>query len=80
MHAGEPPFVAVSEHYLFDKIMNREIATFPKHFDEVTCDIINRLLVLEPSDRLGAGRPGSSNDMSALKGHRYFENVDWRDL
>lgn len=39
-------------------------------------DICQRLLVQTPSDRLGAGTPGSSNDMDALKAHALFAGLD----
>lgn len=32
-------------------------------------------MVLEPQRRLGAGKPGSTNDMEALRKHPYFSSI-----
>jgi len=40
-------------------------------------DLISKLLVRTPKLRLGAGRPGSSNDYTALKSHSYFAGIDF---
>ena len=36
--------------------------------------------LIEPSDRLGAGKPGSANDMDALRKHPFFADIDWSTL
>ncbi|KAH0579767.1 hypothetical protein H2248_002604 [Termitomyces sp. 'cryptogamus'] len=45
--------------------------TIPDPFDTDAADLVRRLLLLEPADRLGA------NDMSALKSHPFFSSIDW---
>ena len=40
-------------------------------------DLIDRLLQLEPQQRLGAGVPGSDNDYAALKWHPFFNGLDF---
>ena len=40
-------------------------------------DLISKLLVREPMDRLGAGLPGFDNDMDALKAHPFFNGLDF---
>jgi 3-phosphoinositide dependent protein kinase-1 len=35
---------------------------FPDHFSEEAKDLIKKLIVIEPSGRLGAGEKGGSND------------------
>lgn len=42
-------------------------------------DIINRLLFLRPSRRLGGGR-GESAGMNAIKKHAWFNGFDWKGL
>ena len=40
-------------------------------------DLIDKLLQLEPTNRLGAGSKGSDNDYSALKNHLFFKDFDF---
>lgn len=34
----------------------------------------------DPGQRLGAGAPGSENDMKALRSHPFFSSIDWKTL
>jgi hypothetical protein len=38
------------------------------------------LLHLDPSERLGAGPPGSQNDYEALKAHPFFKGINFKTL
>lgn len=38
-------------------------------------DLIERLIKIEPKERLGAGQPGTPNDLTQLQRHPYFANV-----
>jgi hypothetical protein len=38
-------------------------------------DFVEKLLKVEPSERLGAGKPGSDNDYSKLISHVYFSSI-----
>ena len=40
-------------------------------------DLINKLLIIEPDKRLGAGPIGSPNDINALKAHPFFKGIDF---
>ena len=42
-----------------------------------SADLINKLLALNPKDRLGYGPIGSSNDFAALKNHSFFNDIDF---
>lgn len=46
-----------------------------EELEESTLDLITKLLAVEPQKRLGAGEPGSDNDMKALRRHPYFDAV-----
>ncbi len=46
--------------------------------DEECKDLIDRLVRLEPSDRLGAGGPGGGMDQ--LMAHPYFKGIDFENL
>ena len=64
MHVGKTPFEDRSETKTFDNILNRQLG-FPEGADlsTETRDIIDNLLRVNPKERLGAGKPGSDNDL-----------------
>jgi hypothetical protein len=45
--------------------------------DEDCRDLIDRLIVVEPMRRLGAGRPGSGNSYEDLGNHPFFKGINW---
>lgn len=53
MLAGSPPFQSRSEYIIFQKIQKLEYE-FPENFDSVGRDLVEKLLVLDPTERLGA--------------------------
>ncbi|KAL8725654.1 MAG: hypothetical protein Q9166_007231 [cf. Caloplaca sp. 2 TL-2023] len=65
--AGRPPFKAGNEYLTFQKILSLEF-TFPTGFPDVAKDLVERLLVLEPSSRLS---------IEHIKNHQFFEGVIW---
>jgi 3-phosphoinositide dependent protein kinase-1 len=52
MLTGRPPFKGASEYLTFQLITSRTLS-FPEGFPEVARDLAERLLQLEPSERLG---------------------------
>ncbi|KAG2222376.1 hypothetical protein INT45_006898 [Circinella minor] len=76
MHAGRSPFKAATDYLIFQRIKNRDL-NFPEGFPDVAQDIVEKLLVLEPSERLGSEATGG---MDALKQHPYFEGVNWETI
>ncbi|KAL8715634.1 MAG: hypothetical protein Q9225_006365 [Loekoesia sp. 1 TL-2023] len=65
--AGRPPFKAANEYLTFQKILGLEYE-FPKGFPDVAKDLVERLLVLEPSSRLS---------IEHIKNHQFFEGITW---
>ena len=65
--AGRPPFKAGNEYLTFQKIINLEY-TFPPGFPEVAMDLVERLLVADPSRRLSIGH---------IKNHQFFDGIIW---
>ena len=65
--AGRPPFKAGNEYLTFQKIVALDYE-FPKGFSEVAKDLIERLLVLEPSRRLS---------IEHIKNHQFFYGIVW---
>lgn len=65
--AGRPPFKAANEYLTFQKIVALEY-TFPEGFPPLARDLVEKLLVLDPSQRLS---------IDAIKNHRFFEGIQW---
>ena len=83
MHVGQAPFYGNTELDIFNKILasNNKIK-WPRqpYVSPQAKDLIEQLLKRNPSDRLGAGKPGSNNDFDALFRHVYFEKIDMNKL
>eukprot|EP00347_Sterkiella_histriomuscorum_P000106 403377158 len=79
MICGQLPFKSSQEWQTFQLIINVDYK-FHSSFDQVSKDLVSRLLIKEPQQRLGAGPMGSKNDYQALKNHPFFEGIDWRNL
>jgi len=69
--AGRPPFKAANEYLTFQKIVALEYE-FPIGFPETARDLVERLLVLDPQQRLS---------LENIKAHEFFRGIKWgRDL
>ncbi|CAG8552032.1 4612_t:CDS:10 [Diversispora eburnea] len=71
--AGRPPFKGTNEYMTFQKIVNLEY-TFPEGFPPVAKDLVQKLLVLNPSERLGSG---GNAGIEKLKIHPFFKEIQW---
>jgi len=67
--------MASSEYLTWQKVKALDY-TFPDGFDEQAKDLVQKLLVKSPTERLGAGS-GKPHDMKALKAHPFFALFDW---
>ena len=65
--AGRPPFKAGNEYQTFQKIVALDYH-FPDGFPHVARDLIERLLVLDPSKRL---------PIEHIKTHPFFDGIHW---
>ncbi|PSR71767.1 hypothetical protein PHLCEN_2v12371 [Hermanssonia centrifuga] len=79
MISGRFAFQGLSEYLTWQKIKQIDY-TFPDGFDEQAKDLVEELLVRDPTQRLGAGPPGSANDMQALRAHPFFTPIRWDTL
>lgn len=81
MLTGRNAFNGITEHQLFQNILKCELSQknsktpLESEIGEDALDLINKLLVLDPHKRLGAGQKGSNNDIQALRRHRYFDPI-----
>ncbi|KAH6765050.1 Protein kinase superfamily protein [Perilla frutescens var. frutescens] len=73
---GIPPFNADHPENIFDNILSRKIPwpSVPSDMSYAAQDLIDRLLVHDPNERLGAG------GASEVKAHSFFAGVDWDNL
>ncbi|KAL9397910.1 hypothetical protein Peur_012163 [Populus x canadensis] len=73
---GIPPFTAERPEIIFDNILNRKIPwpSVPDDMSYEAQDLINRLIIHNPSQRLGA------NGSTEVKAHPFFRGVDWDNL
>lgn len=65
--AGRPPFKASNEYQTFQKIVALDYE-FPSGFPPVARDLVERLLVLDPSRRL---------QIEHIKNHEFFDGITW---
>uniref|UniRef100_A0A8C9WMB7 3-phosphoinositide-dependent protein kinase 1 n=1 Tax=Scleropages formosus TaxID=113540 RepID=A0A8C9WMB7_SCLFO len=74
--AGLPPFRAGNEYLIFQKIIKLEYE-FPEKFFPKAKDLVEQLLSLDPTKRLGCEEMGGYNP---LKAHPFFESITWENL
>ncbi|KAL6847148.1 hypothetical protein ACP4OV_023001 [Aristida adscensionis] len=70
---GIPPFNAEHPQIIFDNIMNREIPWphIPEELSFEAYDLIDKLLIENPVQRLGATGAGE------VKAHPFFKDINW---
>lgn len=79
MATGDVPFKGKTDFQTFDIIMKREFH-WPSDIDKDCKDLIDKLLVLEPMRRLGAGRPDSGCSYEDLMLHPFFKGINWHTI
>ncbi|KAJ8077051.1 serine/threonine protein kinase [Marasmius tenuissimus] len=79
MIAGRFAFSGLSEYLTLQKVKQMDYS-FPESFDEQAKDLVQKLLVRDPSKRLGSGEKGEENDVSGLRSHSFLSSIDWENL
>ncbi|XP_062573314.1 3-phosphoinositide-dependent protein kinase 1-like isoform X2 [Saccostrea cucullata] len=74
--AGLPPFRGGHEYQIFQKITKLEYE-FPDGFNVVAQDLVEKLLVLDPEQRLGCEEMGG---FEKLKSHPFYEGIDFEHI
>ncbi|RMZ84594.1 hypothetical protein DV737_g1151, partial [Chaetothyriales sp. CBS 132003] len=81
---GYPPFNADTPDQVFDNILNRRIAWPDDDEAEVSDearDLINKLIQLEPNERLGANKDDKfENGGQEIQAHPWFADINWHTL
>ncbi|XP_015589191.1 3-phosphoinositide-dependent protein kinase 1 isoform X2 [Cephus cinctus] len=78
MVAGLPPFRSRSEYMIFQKIMKLEYE-IPDGFCDLARSLVSQLLVLEPTERLGALDEHGAGYPS-IRAHDFFKGMDFETL
>lgn len=76
MVSGLPPFRGGSEYLIFQSILKQQLS-FPDGFDAEARDLVEKLLVLDPSARIGAK---DRNRYDSIRSHPFFRGIDWERL
>lgn len=76
MVSGLPPFRAPSEFLMFQKITKLEY-DFPDGFLPLAKDLVQKLLVLEPSQRIGSN---DTDTYPSIRNHPFLVNIPWDTL
>eukprot|EP00596_Hydrurales_sp_CCMP1899_P000776 CAMPEP_0119051196 /NCGR_PEP_ID=MMETSP1177-20130426/72895_1 /TAXON_ID=2985 /ORGANISM="Ochromonas sp, Strain CCMP1899" /LENGTH=551 /DNA_ID=CAMNT_0007030321 /DNA_START=447 /DNA_END=2105 /DNA_ORIENTATION=+ len=75
MITGLPPFYSRNRETMFEKIMKAEL-NFPPFMSDDAKDLLGRLLIRDPKQRLGSG----DRDAAELKEHPFFKDTDFKGL
>ena len=75
MLTGQPPFCADDPMDIYQKILRNRF-TYPSHVSKPARDLISKLLVTNPSQRLGSLKRGPRDVLQ----HPFFKAVDFNQL
>lgn len=77
MYTGKVPFPGMNETSCFPIILQRKI-DWPKNMEmDLDCkDLIDKLIQLDPLDRLGC--PMTGHDMKKLMRHPFFNGINFK--
>ncbi|KRX09452.1 Protein kinase-like domain [Pseudocohnilembus persalinus] len=79
MFTNDTPFMSGNEYLIFQLVKKGDYK-IPSNIPPEAVDLIQKLLNLDPKQRLGAGKQGSVNDYRALKSHPFFKGINWEKL
>ena len=74
MLVGKAPFKIPKGSYLSADLYKKKIS-IPEYVTPEAKDLISKLLIPNPKNRLGYGKDGSQK----IKDHPYFEGINWQD-
>merc|ERR1719490_377433 len=75
MIVGYPPFVDEDPMGIYQKILSGKIV-FPKLFDKHAKGLVKNLLTADLGKRFG----NLKNGVDDIKGHKWFKDINWRNL
>ena len=81
MFCGKTPFKGATNYVTFKNIEKLEI-----HYEENISisenakDLISKILIKDPTKRLGGGEPKTDLDLQHLKKHPFFKGIKWKNI
>ncbi|KAG6606507.1 AGC/PDK1 protein kinase [Phytophthora cinnamomi] len=80
MFTGRAPFVGENDYLTFQVIINHssDEFEFPTSVPEAAQDLVRKLLVQDPDERIGAQQ--NEEGYAELKNHPFFEGIEWDDI
>ena len=75
MLIGRAPYKIVLGDSLNEELYNERIL-IPDYVTDEACDLIKKLLIINPKKRLGYGEDGAKK----IKQHPYFKDVNWDNV
>ena len=81
MFCGRTPFKGKNTYLTFKNIENL-VVSYDKNISisETAKDLINKIIIKDPSKRLGAGEPNTNYDLEHLKKHPFFKGIKWKNI
>lgn len=78
---GKTPFKGMTPYYTFENILSGQYVV-PETVPSKAKDLIEKLLRIEPYERLGAGSffGDRENNMDILKAHPFFDGINFATL
>ena len=81
MFCGKTPFKGSTTYVTFKNIEKLNIIFEDNiNISEKAKDLIKKILVKEPEQRLGAGEPNTNYDLEHLKNHPFFKGIKWKNI
>ena len=80
MYFNDTPFKAATTYLTFRNIEKPQISFPNNKISDQAKDLILKILVVEPKQRLGGGEPGTKYDIANLKKHPFFKKIKWNNL
>jgi CRP-like cAMP-binding protein len=72
---GQPPFCADDPMEIYQKILKNKVS-WPSSLSKHSKDLVAKLLVSNPSQRLGSLKKGHRD----ISGHTFFKHTDWKGM
>ena len=81
MFCGRTPFKGENTYLTFKNIENL-VVSFDKNISisEPAKDLINKIIIKDPTKRLGGGEPNTIYDLEHLKKHPFFKGIKWKKI
>ena len=80
MYYNDTPFRDTTNIGTFQKIKEVKYEFKDSTIMDNLSDLIKRILVKEPKQRLGGGDPGTPYDIEHLKKHPFFKKINWETI